>query len=143
MSETRRRKYLRMYRGISANNLISLPLVPLKFQNNKGRRISHSTENMGRLNNLKSRSNLVLYMVLFKSTRHKMNSPWKKTGYLFKVISNRGYIDKNHRRNTRGTKNMKYKYHVTLYICTNDFSCKIQLFIIRKYKNPTYVINLK
>ena len=66
-----------------------------------------------------------------------------KTGYFFKVISKRGYMDNKHRRNSLGTKNMKYKDHVNLYVFTHEVSYRIQLVMTGNSKTLICVIHLK
>ena len=42
-----------------------------------------------------------------------------KTGFFYKVLPNRGYLPKRERKTARGTKLMKDKDRVTLFVCTN------------------------
>ena len=53
-----------------------MPLGTWNIQNNKGGRMSHPTDNLGRLNNMKLSRNLILYIILFPSTSHIQYSSW-------------------------------------------------------------------
>jgi len=60
-----------------------------------------------------------------------------ETGLLFKCLPNRSYVSEDEVKTARGTKLMKAKNRVTLYVCTNaDGSDFVPLSIIGAAENP-------
>ena len=59
-----------------------------------------------------------------------------ETGYFYKVLPNKGYVQEGKGKCVRGTKNTKFKNRVTMYVCTNEKGYKIPLAMIGKSKNP-------
>ena len=60
-----------------------------------------------------------------------------ETGLFFKLLPNRSYVKKEHSKTARGTKHMKAKDRVTLYIATNATGTdKVPLGMIGKAKQP-------
>ena len=60
-----------------------------------------------------------------------------ETGLFFKALPNRSYLKKKDTKNARGTKLMKAKDRVTLYVTTNaDGTDKVPLSLIGKSKTP-------
>ena len=60
-----------------------------------------------------------------------------ETGLFFKCLPNRSYVKKEDSKDARGTKLMKAKDRVTVYVCTNATGTdKMPLSIIGKSKNP-------
>jgi hypothetical protein len=65
-----------------------------------------------------------------------------KTGLFFKVLPNQSYVKKSESETTHGTKLMKAKDCVTLYITTNaDGMDKVPLSMIGKPKQPRCFVN--
>lgn len=71
--------------------------------------------------------------------RYKLDNVYNtdETGLFFKCLPNRSYVDNESAKDARGTKAMKAKDRVTLYVCTNATGTdKVPLSIIGKSKEP-------
>lgn len=65
-----------------------------------------------------------------------------ETGLFYKVLPNRSYVKKSESKTSRGTKLMKAKDRVTLYITTNaDGTDKVPLSMIGKPQEPRCFVN--
>ncbi len=65
-----------------------------------------------------------------------------ETGLFFKCLPNRSYLKKEDFKDARGSKLMKAKDRVTIYVCTNaDGTDKVPLSMIGKPKQPRCFVN--
>ena len=65
-----------------------------------------------------------------------------ETGLFFKCLPNRSYLRKEDFKDARGSKLMKAKDRVTIYVCTNaDGTDKVPLSMIGKPKQPRCFVN--
>ena len=109
---TRRRKYPRKYRGRSANILRPLPLGNLNLQKQVWKNLSFHGES-GKVKEYKIKRELYsLHDIIYKYNPHNLFN-MEKTGYLFKIISKRGYICKKQIKHARGFQ--KYEIQGTCY----------------------------